>query len=116
MASILVLGLVALQFRRALSSSTSAESVQAQEPPPIRQTQAPVTINQHAAVIGQELAVEEKPPDPSWLMPRRAVAMPLAFQQLDSEFLHLSQQQVAALEQIRARFIEQIGGTNQSPD
>ena len=71
---------------------------------------------ERAAWTEPEVTSNVKGPDQSWLVPRKGVAMPLAFQQLDPELFHLNRQQIAAIEQLRTRFIEQIGGTNQSPD
>src|SRR5262249_13405897 len=41
------------------------------------------------------------------------ILMPLVFQEINLADLELNDQQIAAIEDLRAKFIEKIGGTNQ---
>ena len=118
-AVLLGLGLIVLQFNRPPVGSIGVESG-GEEISAVERAEAPVVaktrIIEESAEVELKVATGAKATDRSWLVRRKGVAMPLVFQQLDAELLHLNPQQVAVIEQLRASFIKKIGGTNQSPD
>jgi len=63
------------------------------------------------AAPGQHITVARLPRNPS----KERAVLPLVLQSLDTSTLHLNEQQIQVVQELRQQFLDEIGGPNQDP-
>src|SRR5436305_2017574 len=112
---IAALGLFALKFRArpALILEVLADT----ESPIGPATGVPLLHSQPSFPGARDQRDEATEPQPVRIpaLPRR-VSMPVVFQPFDRQFWNLNDAQLAVVEQLRTKFVNDIGGTDQDPN
>jgi len=113
----LTLCLLALLKQRNPEPSSAADLAQAQSP-----VETESASNQALPSVSNDLVGEQPVPSqfsPSLTSPRqspqRPAVLPLVFQEVDLSQLNLNPDQLQAIEDLRQRFLDEIGGLHQDP-
>jgi hypothetical protein len=117
----LTICLLALLNQRNSGSSPIASELAQVEPPAESETdskQASLSLTE-AESVGEQAAPGQFSPTAEISShnrsPERVVSMPLVFQDIDVNQLNLNREQLQAIDDLRQRFLDEIGGLEQNP-
>ncbi len=120
---VLSIGLFALRPAAPCASSSSPDTPSRPAPEQIPASPRtvvapgvpPTALSAAASAPADSSAIIQAADAPAQRPHHPPVVLPLAFQELDAALLGLNEEQEAAIAQIRARFLAEIGGAKQDP-